>query len=177
MKKLLTILVLGLLLSGNAYAATKYTYLSCKTIIEKNESMFEGFSKNQEHLKIGSNNSHIFYKFKDNKKKSKVRIYVQGDYTQANWKTIKPAEFTINAKWTGFAKDKHLYLLSDKLTQGKNTISEDHIIQKVDDLYRGTVIFIWDQNKKNQINLVMDTECSIVDKSELKAFLKNGIKY
>ena len=43
MKKLLGIIVLGLLLSGNAYAATKYTYLSCKAIIKKNNSKDAAF--------------------------------------------------------------------------------------------------------------------------------------
>ena len=67
MKKLLGIVVLGLLLSENAYAATKYTYLSCKAIIKKNDSKDAAFSSNNDHLKIGSNNGHYFYKFKDNK--------------------------------------------------------------------------------------------------------------
>jgi len=86
MKKLLGIVVLGLLLSGNAYAATKFTYLSCKKIIKKNNSKAKQFSVNNDYLKIGANNGYYFYKFKDDEKKSKVRIYEQGVSVDRDWR-------------------------------------------------------------------------------------------
>ena len=67
MKKLFsTILVLGLLLSGNAKAATPFTYLSCKQIVKDNKS--EDWFGKQDFLNNGKYVSHMFYKFKHLKK-------------------------------------------------------------------------------------------------------------
>ena len=78
MKKLLGIVVLGLLLSSNAYAASKFTYLSCPSIISENES--KGKFKDSERYKIGSYIGHYFIKFKDAKKEwTTVNLYMQGN--------------------------------------------------------------------------------------------------
>ena len=78
MKKFLGTLVLGLLLSSNAYAASKFTYLSCPSIIWGNES--KGKYKDSELYKIGSCVGHSFIKFKDTKKKwTPVTLYNQGN--------------------------------------------------------------------------------------------------
>ncbi len=178
MKNLLGLVFLSLLLSGNAYAATKYTYLSCKAIIKKNDSKDAAFSSNNDHLKIGSNNSHYFYKFKDNKKKSKVWIYHQGTFVESDWKSMKPKEYTRNGvKWDKINKKEHSYTFADMAQSEGSILTTGFVIQKINNEYFNTTTFTWNKNGQNQIDLAMDQKCSVVDKKDLKLFLKNGVQY
>tara|TARA_B100001063_G_C16561512_1_gene451233 strand:+ start:157 stop:687 length:531 start_codon:yes stop_codon:yes gene_type:complete len=176
MKRFFVFIILSLLLCGNAYSATKYTYLSCKAIIAKNESKSKEFSS-AGHLKIGSNNGHYFYKFKDNKKKSKLWIYDQGTLVQPNWKTMKPKAYIEGGKWDVFNKKDHAYTFVDRVTSGANVLTAGFVIQKINDEYLNTTTFTWDKDGQNQIDLVTDQKCSVVNKKDLKLFLKNGVQY
>ena len=178
MKKFLNFLVIYLLLCSNTYAATKYTYLSCKAIIKKNDSKGAAFSSNNDHLKIGSNNGHYFYKFKDNKKKSKVWIYDQGTFVESDWKSMKPKNYTQNGvKWDEVNKKDHSYTFVDMAQAEGNILTTGFVIQKINNEYFNTTTFTWDKNGQNEIDLAMDQKCSVVDKKDLKLFLKNGVQY
>ena len=72
MKKLLVFGLLSLIFSVNAVAATSFTYLSCKQIVKDNLSE-DDFGK-QDFLNNGNYASHIFYKFKDLKKKTTITV-------------------------------------------------------------------------------------------------------
>ena len=93
MKKLLGIVVLGLLLSSNTYAASKYFYLSCPSFISKNDS--KGKHKDSVAFKPGKYVGHTFLRFKHTKKKfTKFPIYVMGyavpPRSEVIWKIIPP---------------------------------------------------------------------------------------
>ena len=77
MKKLLGIVVLGLLLCSNAYAASKYFYVSCPSFISKNDS--KGKYKDSELFKLGTYIGHTLIKFKHTKKElTKFPTYFMG---------------------------------------------------------------------------------------------------
>ena len=170
-------MVLGLLLSGNVYAATKFTYLSCKKIIKKNNSKAKEFSVNNDYLKIGANNGYYFYKFKDDEKKSKVRIYEQGISVDRDWRKKKPKEYTKGGvKWDEFNKSDHIYTFVDKAKASSgNILTVGIVIQKINGEYYNTTTFTWFKNDINYVDLIMDGKCSIVDKKKFNKLIKNGI--
>ena len=85
MKKFLMFAVLSLIFSLNAVAATPFTYLSCKQIMKDNLSK-DDFGK-QDFLNNGEYASHIFYKFKDLKKKATITVYQVGEFWESDWKS------------------------------------------------------------------------------------------
>ena len=105
MKKLLSIIVLGLLLSVNAYAADKNIYLSCKSIVFKNGN--EGAFATKKNLEVGSYVGHFFYKFKDKKKTTTVTVYEQGNTITEDWSNMKPKQAS-KSKFD-YDKDKVIY--------------------------------------------------------------------
>ena len=86
MKKFLAILVLGLLICNVGFAAEK-VYLSCESIIIKNNSLHPAF-KNLPSLKEGFHNSQFFFQFKKSKS-FKLKVHQQGG-TSVDWKNEKP---------------------------------------------------------------------------------------
>ena len=94
MKKLLGIVVLGLLWCNVSQATNKTIHLSCPSVIfiNKKEEKF----KEESSYKVGSNVGHSFLKFKDKKKTqwTTVTIFNQGNSIPASdsniWKKIPP---------------------------------------------------------------------------------------
>jgi hypothetical protein len=163
MKKILGIVVLCLFLSGNAYAATKITYLSCKQIIKSNDS--EGtFSADNTPLKVGAYNGHFFFKFKDVKKKSTVTIYEQGDLVSVNWKEKKPKK-TYQVK---FDYEDSIYSYGE--SGGGLTLG--YAIENSNGNYLQTTIL---KSKDHGLDLAMDTKCEKVNKKKFKSLIKNGV--
>ena len=160
MKKILGIVVMGLLLSGNAFSATKFTYLSCKQIIKTNDSKGTFNADNGVHF-IGAYNGHMFFKFKDVNKKSTVTIYEQGDLVSREWKEMKPRK-TYQVK---FDYKESIYSFGE---QGSG-LTLGYAIQNSNGNYLQTTIF---KSKDHGLNLAMDTKCEKVDKKNLKIWLK-----
>ena len=165
MKKLLGIVVLGLLWCNLSLAATKFTYLSCKAIIHTNNSKEPAFDSQREHLKVGSYNGHIFYKFNDIKKKTTVTVYEQGSMTAEDWKNIKP-EQTVKGKFE-YDKRDAIYSYGESIED----VKVGYAIQNINEEYFQTMILKWD----NKIDLAMDSKCKKVDKKEFNKLIKNGV--
>ena len=159
-------MVLGLLLSGNAIAATPFTYLSCKQIIKVNNSTHEAFVPQNEWLKIGAYNSHIFYKFKDTSKKITVTVYEHGDMLRPAWKEMKPAQ-KYKVKFEYDKKDM-IYSFGE---QGLG-LTIGYAIQSSNGDYYQTTIFKY----KKEVDLAMDSKCDKVEKKEFNKLIKKGIK-
>jgi hypothetical protein len=171
MKKLLGIIVLGLLLSGNVIAATPFTYLSCKQIIKENKSE-DAFGK-QEFLNKGKYASHILYKFKDLKKKTTITVYQVGEYWEKDWKSKKPKQIYKSK----FIYDKKDSIYSDgEIVPGSALVG--YAIQNINGEYFQTTVFqvkFSDGISINDFHLKMDSKCEIVDKKNFNKLIKNGI--
>ena len=165
MKNLLSIIVLGLLFSGNAVAATPITYLSCKQLIKDNKS--EGAFGNLDFLNVGNYASHIFYKFKDIKKKTTITVHQVGEYWERDWKSKKPKQIF---------KSKFEYDKKDSIYSGeeiKGAISAGYRIQNINGEYFQT------QSLKQKLKMVplmifisYWTKCEIIDKTNYKDLLR-----
>ena len=170
MKKILRILVLGLLLSGNAIAATPFTYLSCKQIVKDNKSE-EEFAK-QDFLNNGKYVSHIFYKFKDLKKKTTITVYQVGEFWESDWKSKKPKQIF---------KSKFEYDKKDSIYSGGEeiigAISAGYGIQNINGEYFQTTVFKakTKDGTINDFHLIMDSKCEIIDKKNYNKLIKNGL--
>tara|TARA_Y100001970_G_C13741046_1_gene606195 strand:+ start:140 stop:637 length:498 start_codon:yes stop_codon:yes gene_type:complete len=164
MKKLLGIVVLGLILSVNAIAATPFTYLSCKQIIKENKSASGAFSADEQpHLSVGSYNGHIFYKLKDVKKKTTVTVYEQGMMTETDWKDKKPGESNKDK----FEYKDNIYSWGATL----DTLQIGYAIENINGDYHQSMIL----KMGDDLNLAMDSKCNIVDKKTFKKLIKNGV--
>ena len=169
-KKLLGIVILGLLLSGNAYAATKFTYLSCKQIIKENKSENIVWKPNN-YLSIGRYTSHIFYKFKDLKKKTTISVYEVGNPFDRDWKSNKP-KLRFKSKFQYNKKDS-IYSGGEEIS---GQISTGYGIQNINGEYFQTTIFKGNAGGTiNDIHLIMDSKCEIVDKKNFNKLIKNKI--
>ena len=170
MKNLLSIIVFGLLFSGNAVAATPITYLSCKQLIKDNKS--EGAFGNLDFLNVGNYASHIFYKFKDIKKKTTITVHQVGEYWERDWKSKKPKQIF---------KSKFEYDKKDSIYSGgeeiKGAISDGYGIQNINGEYFQTTIFKAkiEDGTLDDFHLIMDSKCEIIDKTNYKKIIKNGI--
>jgi len=177
MKKLLGILVLGLLLSSNAYAASKFTYLSCKNIIFDNRS--KGEYKDSELYKIGKYIGHSFIKFKNVKKKwTRITVYSQGLTTPPtdpeNWMNYAPKLLLEKEKFHysggdyfykfGYEGFEIIWLIGE--TKNNHFYSLYQI--KYDET--GIDITSTSHDKSNQ------QSCKNVDKKEFNELIKKGIK-
>ena len=170
MKKLLGIIVLGLLLSGNAIAATPFTYLSCKQIVKDNKSE-EEFAK-QDFLNNGKYVSHMFYKFKHLKKKTIITIHQVGEYWESDWKSKKPKQIF---------KSKFEYDKKDSIYSGGEeiigAISAGYGIQNINGEYFQTTVFKakTKDGTINDFHLIMDSKCEIIDKKNYNKLIKSGL--
>ena len=177
MKKLLGIVVLVFFLSSNVYAASKYVYLSCPSVIYINKN--EGKYKDSELYKIGSYVGHSFLKFKERKKKTKyttVTLYMQGNSIPPTdpedlWMSFPPQKI-LKEKFlsvTGnyfFNIDSGGYALSF-LLEKKNKKWDLKIIQKL-----GEVGINFTTNS----TLDWKNYCETVDRQEYNELIKKGIK-
>ena len=191
MKKLLGIVVLGLLLSGNAYAASKFTYLSCPSIIYQNDN--KGKFKDSESYKIGSYIGHYFIKFKDAKKEwTTVTLYMQGNnFSNPSdpdiWTIVPPKKlFTQKFLYVG---GSYFFLLEDEEhvnTSWNINLSYDSSGDKLFVLTQNLVglkefygIDLW-TSSNHYINAkkVFDNNkfCEVLDKQEFNELKKIGIK-
>ena len=170
MKKLLGIVVLGLLLSSNAYSA----YLSCPTKITLNSS--EG--KYKELYKEGSYIGHYFFKFKGTKKKfTKVTFYSQGNqYLNPTdpdiWMSLPPIKLPAVEF---FYTDGRYYLPFDG-----NQIKMSWFIVKKSDA-SSDKIWVFEQDIKGLkkfkgIYFFIVSKCEVLDKKEFNELIKKGIK-
>ena len=171
MKKLLAILVLGLLLSENAFAATKFTYLSCKQIIKENKSE-DDFGK-QDFLNNGKYASHIFYKFKHLKKKTTITVYQVGEYWESDWKSKKPKQI-FKSKFEYDKKDS-IYSGGEEIT---GAILAGYAIQNINGEYFQTTVFKakTGDGTINDFHLIMDSKCDKVEKKKFNKLIKKGIQ-
>ena len=174
MKKFLGIVVLSLLLSSNAYAATKFIYLSCPSIIYINDN--KGKYQDSELFKIGTYMGHSFIKFKDTKKKwTTVTLYSQGY-------AIPPGDPDI---WMSFPPTK---LLKEKFLDTGN-----NYFFKLDDegisiswliLEKGKQFDLIQIIKIDKLGIDIKTNstldwknyCETVDKQEFNKLIKEGIE-
>ena len=169
MKKLLGIVILGLLLSGNAIAATPFTYLSCKQIVKDNKSE-DDFGK-QDFLNNGKYSGHIFYKFKDLKKKATITVYQVGEFWESDWKSKKPKQI-FKSKFEYDKKDS-IYSGGEEIT---GQISSGYGVQNINGEYFQTTIFKANTGGTiNDFHLIMDSKCEVVDKKSFNQLIKNGI--
>ena len=175
MKKLLGLMVLGLMLSSNvSLAATKFTYLSCKSVVLTNES--KGKYKDSEFLKKGSYVGHFFFKFKDVKKKTTVTVYEQGNTITEDWMNYKPKQ--VEKKKFDYDKSSKLYIYA----YGNNDSSVTWAITRHGgDQYHhmhmlklgklGVKITTLSQNRPSDNRDI----CEAVDKKKFNELIKNGI--
>ena len=190
MKKLLGIVVLSLLLSSNAYAASKFTYLSCPSIIFQNNN--KGKFKDSEGYKIGSYIGHYFIKFKDAKKEwTTVNLYMQGN-TFINpsdpdlWTIAPPMKFpTVKFFYTG---DGYLLPFDDDDIETFWNIGRDYdasgddiwvFSQNIKGLKKLYGIDLWtSSNHYVNAKKVFDNNkfCEVLDKKEFNELIKKGIK-
>ena len=169
MKKAILILVLGLLLSMNVYAATPFTYLSCKQIMKDNLSN-DDFGK-QDFLNTGKYASHIFYKFKDLKKKTTITVYQVGEFWESDWKSKKPKQI-FKSKFEYNKKDS-IYSGGEEVT---GQIFSGYGVQNINGEYFQTTIFKANTGGTiNDFHLIMDSKCEVVDKKSFNKLIKNGI--
>ena len=178
MKKLLWIVLLGLFLSSNVYAASKYVYLSCPSIIYQNKN--KGKYKDSELYKIGSYIGHTFLNFKEKKKKTKwttVTLYTQGNSIpptdQDLWMSFPPQK-DLKEK---FVTVKNTYFL--KIDYGSNEVS--FLLVKKNKKWGLTII-----QKLGEVGINFTTNstfdrknfdyCETVDKQEFNELIKKGIK-
>ena len=170
MKKLLGIVVLGLILSVNAIAATSFTYLSCKQIVKDNKSEDEfgkqGFLNNDKYV------SHIFYKFKHLKKKTIITIHQVGEYWESDWKSKKPKQI-FKSKF-GYNKKDSIYSGGEEIT---GAISAGYAIQNINGEYFQTTVFKakTGDGTINDFHLIMDSKCEIIDKKNYNKLIKSGL--
>ena len=173
MKKAILFLLVGLLLSGNAYAASKFTYLSCPSIIWGNES--KGKYKDSELYKIGSCIGHSFIKFKDTKKEwITVTLYNQGNTTPPTdpdlWMTFPPTKL-LKEKFLHTGNDYSFML--DNEDKGMSWIimkksKQWNLLQTIELRKPGIDI---------TTNSTLDWKnyCETVDKQEFNKLIKEGI--
>ena len=163
-------MVLGLLFSGNAYAATPFTYLSCKQIVKDNKSEDE-FGK-QDFLNNGEYASHIFYKFKDLKKTTTITVYQVGEFWESDWKSKKPKQI-FKSKFEYDKKDS-IYSGGEEIT---GAISAGYAIQNIDGEYFQTTVFKakTGDGTINDFHLIMDSKCEIIDKKNYNKLIKSGL--
>ena len=163
MKKIFGIIFLYLFLSVNSYAATKFTHLSCKQIIIENRATGTFNSDDRPDLSVGSYNGHIFYKFKDVKKKTTFTIYEQGMMVDRDWKNEKPRQ-TGKEK---FEYDDNIYSWADKL----EGLEVGYAIENINDEYHQSMLL----KMNKDIDLRMDSKCEIVNKKTFKKLIKTGV--
>ena len=169
MKKLLVFGLLSLIFSVNAVAATSFTYLSCKQIVKDNLSE-DDFGK-QDFLNNGNYASHIFYKFKDLKKKTTITVYQVGEFWESDWKSKKPKQI-FKSKFEYDKKDS-IYSGGEEVT---GQISSGYGVQNINGEYFQTTIFKANTGGTiNDFNLIMDSKCKVVDKKSFNKLIKNGI--
>ena len=169
MKKFLVFAVLSLIFSLDAIAATPFTYLSCKQIMKDNLSE-DDFGK-QDFLNNGEYASHIFYKFKDLKKKTTITVYQVGEFWESDWKSKKPKQIF---------KSKFEYDKKDSIYSGgeeiKGAASVGYAIQNINGEYFQTTIFKANTGGTiNDFHLIMDSKCEIVNKKNFDKLIKSGI--
>ena len=175
MKFILKIAVFFLILPSISYAATPFTYLSCKAIVFENKTK-DGPFKNNDKLKSGTNIGYYFYKYKEIKKKSKVMIHQQ---TFANlgwdWKVKKPKKYTLKPlKWDSYSDKDQIYTFVDYVKVEGASAMKGFSVQKINNNYHNTVTFSVSENNKNTLDIVMNQVCEKIDKSEYRDLIKNG---
>ena len=87
MKKILGIMVLGLLLSGNVYAASENIYLTCPQNITEDNS---DASLKAYHESKGKISQYWYFNIKRNKSKVKIKVYAHGWVEGKAWHEVKP---------------------------------------------------------------------------------------
>jgi len=182
MKKLLGIVVLGLLLSSNAYAASKFTYLSCPAAIR-------GVKYTDNELyKVGKYIGHSFIMFKDTKKKSTtVTVYYQGgNVLKARdpnvWMSIPPIKL-LKEKFKYESRGYSFKFFNQDLWR-KTSIKTTYDPS-------GGEIFVYEHTVKFKDTLLLVSSnrytnakkefdnidfCEEVDKKEFNELIKKGIK-
>ena len=176
-KKICVIFVCLIFFVNSSNAATPFTYLSCKAIVEENKTE-DGVFKDHDKLKSGSNIGYYFYKFKETKKKSKVMIHEQsflsaGDW---DWRGKKPEKYTKQSvKWDDYSDQDNIYTFVDRVKSGNFVLTMAFAVQKINDQYHNTVTFSQFENNVSQLDIVMDQTCEKINKSEYKDLLKKGI--
>ena len=185
MKKILGIVILGLLLSSNAYAASKFTYLSCPSMLKSNNN--KGKFKDSELFKTGSYMGHFFYKFKDKKKElTKVTLYGQGNSIQPQdpdiWMNLPTYELAkANFLYTG---DGYYYAAEIENVKWSWNISRDYDASGDDIWVLWTRVQTKNLDYWTSSNFYLNAKkffdnnkfCEEVDKQEFNELIKKGIK-
>ena len=118
MKKLLWIVVLGLLLSSNAYAATNI-YLSCPMYITEDNSddvISEVFSETNGFV------AQIYANIKISSSNIKLKLYLQSPAMDDDWTNKKPVKTKI--KFKGSVEDNHYYF-EGKTKESNNQMTSE----------------------------------------------------
>ena len=170
MKKLLGILVLGLLICNVGFAAEK-VYLSCESIIIKNNSPNPGL-KNLPGLKEGFHNSQFFFQFKKSKS-FKLKVHQQGNGTSEDWKNEKPGLLykSLKGYYENDAYDARAY-------SGEGDYFFDvYKMFQTDDIwsFKG-VSKVDDGNNKIILDIEHGGKCTKYNKKEFLSLLKKGIQ-
>ena len=187
MKKAILFLLVGLLLSGNAYAASKFTYLSCPSAIYANQS--KGKYKDSELYKIGSYMGHSFIKFKDTKKKwTPVTLYNQGNAIEPQdpdiWMSVPPIEL-FKAKFL-YDYKSYFFFLQDENINISWTLNTDYdlsgdeifVLRLNFKLVKKGIDFWTSSNHYVNAKKVFDNIdfCKVLDKEEFNKLIKKGIE-
>ena len=179
MKKLLGIVVLGLLLSGNAYAASKSFYLSCPSFVYQNDS--KGEYKDSELFKAGAYVGHTFLKFKHTKKEyTKFPIYLMGYAVPPRdpviWKIIPPHK--LNADFMYHA-GKYVFVAGEENMEWSMILTPFAIDtdKKEFNLMNNIIVPAQGVNLLTTSNYPPEEkdQCEILDKKKFNELIKKGI--
>ena len=177
MKFILKIVFFILILPSMSYAATPFTYLSCKAVVMENKTE-DGPFKNNDKLKSGTNIGYFFYKYKEIKKKSKVMIHEQSFLNHGwDWKGKKPEKYTYQStNWDSYSNEDQIYTFVDKAKLEGTTLTMGFAVQKINNNYHNSVTFSMVENNKSTLDIVMDQVCEKIDKTDYRDLIKNGVK-
>ena len=168
MKKLLSIIVLGLLFSGNAYADSENLYLSCPRIITEDNSknMKEG------HILTGKITEYYYFKIQRKKTKVKIKVYSHTPKPGENYQEKKP-DVLLDSSWkdSPASYENGSYSILYKPI-GFNNIHEYFTIYKDSNswVYKGHTLYNF---KEWKVDFKHEGDCEKHLKKEFKKLLKN----
>ena len=160
MKKLLVILILGILLSGNAFSANKYLYLKCPENIKKVRISSTGYDKEGDF--IGT----IYVKLKS---ESKITIHFSYEITK-NKPNIVVENLRITDEGLGFS-------VTEEYKDKEIRVFEYFKFIKIKNEYAFLRTHKWWNTKtkeydESELDYDSTGKCENIDKKDYKKFLK-----
>ena len=165
-------MVLGLLLIGNAYAASENIYLTCPQNITEDNS--DEFMREYNESK-GKISQYWYFDIKKNKSKVKIKIYSHGWAEGKAWHEVKP-EIAFDSKdvETEVYYENGEYKLNSRF-EIKDYFSTDNF-----KIYKLADMWIYDGHsiqKSNDMNIdyLHKGKCNVHEKKKFNKLRKNGV--